>query len=350
MNSFVLLIMLLMTTWQLPLDMEKPDWEPLAALSPKGYVSYFTPEPPSIDGRLDDSAWQDSPWSDLFEDIEGDRKPKPRFDTRAAIRWDDDYLYVAARMEEPHVWGSLTEKNSVIFKDNDFEIFIDPDGDHHYYYEFEVNALNTIWELTLEKPYRDGGPAVSPTNIAGLISAVHVDGTLNAPHDVDRFWSVEVAIPWEGLAPYSRRAVPPAEGEQWRMNFSRVQWHHELDGNAYRKVPDKPENNWVWSPQGVVDMHRPEHWGYVQFSRGEPGTATFRPDPTVAGRDRLMAVYYDQKAFQKQHGRWATTQGEIAVPDGIHMIVENGAWKARTRTATDDVLEVNHESRLITLP
>lgn len=97
-------------------------------------------------------------------------------------------------------------------------------------------------------------------------------------------------------------------------------------------------------------MHRPERWGYVQFSRGEPGTATFRPDPTLAARDRLMAVYYDQKAFQKQHGRWATTPGEIVVPDSVRMIVENGVWTATTRAATDAVLEVNPESRLITLP
>ena len=25
------------------------------------------------------------------------------------------------------------------------------------------------------------------------------------------------------------------------------------------------EDNWVWSPQGLVDMHVPERWGVVQF-------------------------------------------------------------------------------------
>ena len=54
----------------------------------------------------------------------------------------------------------MTEKNGVIFHDNDFEVFIDPDGDNHQYYEFEMNALNTIWELTLPRPYRAGGEAV----------------------------------------------------------------------------------------------------------------------------------------------------------------------------------------------
>src|SRR5207302_4948895 len=76
--------------------------------------------------------------------------------------WSSDVCssdLVFAELEEPHVWGTITRKNKVIFYDNDFEVFIDPDGDNHNYYEFEINALNTIWELTLVKPYRNGGPA-----------------------------------------------------------------------------------------------------------------------------------------------------------------------------------------------
>ena len=55
--------------------------------------------------------------------------------------WDDEYFYVAAELEEPDIWATLTERDAVIFYDNDFEIFIDPDGDSHEYYEFEMNAL-----------------------------------------------------------------------------------------------------------------------------------------------------------------------------------------------------------------
>ena len=78
--------------------------------------------------------------------------------------WDEDYVYIGAQLEEPQLWATLTEKNSVIFHDDDFEIFIDPNGDNHNYYEFEVNTLNTIWELRLLRPYRDGGPAISGEN------------------------------------------------------------------------------------------------------------------------------------------------------------------------------------------
>ena len=113
--------------------------------------------------------------------------------------WDDDYFYIGAEMEEPDVWATLTERDSVIFRDNDFEVFIDPDGDTHAYYELEVNALNTLWDLMLIKPYRDGGPAINGWDIAGLQSAVDVRGTLNRPGDTDEGWSVEIAMPWKIL-------------------------------------------------------------------------------------------------------------------------------------------------------
>jgi len=47
-------------------------------------------------------------------------------------------------------------------------VFIDPDGDTHAYYELEVNAFGTPWDLLLIKPYRDGGPAVISWDISGL--------------------------------------------------------------------------------------------------------------------------------------------------------------------------------------
>ncbi|MEX0600671.1 MAG: sugar-binding protein [Rhodothermales bacterium] len=334
-------------TWGLPADVDSTDWERMASVTPRHYVCHFTPNPPIIDGRLDDPAWSDATWTEPFVDIEGERGPEPRFDTRVAMRWDDDFLYVAARMDDPHVWGTITEPNSVIYLDKDFEVFIDPDGDNHNYYELEINALNTIWELTLEKPYRDGGPVYSPTHLPGLRTAVHVEGTLNAPHDTDIGWSVELALPWDGLSRHGY--APPADGDRWRINFSRVHWEHEIVDNAYRKQSGVPEHNWVWSPQGVVDMHRPERWGYVQFSRSQPGEASFRTDPTLRARDTLMAVYYAQKAYKQHHGRWADDLSEldVRVPEQADLHVQLDGWTATLPVSGHGaLLQVDHESRL----
>ena len=274
---------------------------------PRGYVCCRASEPPAFDGRLADGAWRDALWTEDFLDIEGGLRPAPRFRTRAKMLWDDDFFYLAAEMEEPHVWATLTEHDSVIFQDPDFEVFLDPDGDNHNYYEIEINALGTVWDLRLVKPYRDGGPALNEWHVPGLQKAVHVGGTLNDPSDTDRGWTVELALPWTVLAEYAGRPTPPQGGDQWRVNFSRVEWDVTVEDGRYVKVPDTPEHNWVWSPQGVIDMHRPERWGYVQFSRDTPGTAPFRPDPSAPARDLLMDVYHAQHAHRQAHGQWAET-------------------------------------------
>ncbi len=297
-----------------PKPTEKPKDNSAAIGLPKGYVCYQTPAPIQIDGRLDDKAWEEAPWTDAFVDILGEAAATPRFQTRARMLWDDTYLYIGALLEEPHIWGTLTQHDSVIFHDNDFEVFIDPDGDNHEYYEIEINALNTEWDLFLKEPYRDGGSAVDEWEIPGLKTAVDVSGTLNDPTDSDKSWSVELAIPWKSLAEHAHRQAPPKDGDQWRINFSRVEWRHEIIGGKYRKVPGTHEDNWVWSPQGKVDMHRPERWGYVQFSTAKPGQTAYRIDPAGPIRDRLIQVYYAQKSFFDHNKKWATSLDELKLP------------------------------------
>ena len=135
------------------------DWKHMKGIRPKGYICLFSDSPIAVDGKLDDAAWQSASWTDEFVDIEGDAKPKPRQRTRAKMLWDSKNLYIAAELMENHLQGKLTEHDSVIFQDNDFEVFIDPDGDNHNYVEFEMNALNTTWDLLLNRPYKDGGKA-----------------------------------------------------------------------------------------------------------------------------------------------------------------------------------------------
>ena len=235
------------------------------AQAPKRYTCPRASTPPRIDGRIDDAAWTQAHWTDWFADIQGPALPKPRFHTRAKMLWDDDYFYVAAELEEPHAWATLTEHDAVIFRDNDFEVFLNPSGDGRNYFEFEINALNTGWDLFLPKPYREGGKADNTWEIPGLHTAVHINGTLNDPRDRDRGWTVEIAFPWAAFA--SRAPVTrPGPGDEWRVNFSRVEWRLTVENGKYVKPPGEKEDNWVWSPQGVVNMHVPDRWGFVRFS------------------------------------------------------------------------------------
>ena len=288
----------------------------MRAIHPREYLCHFTHDPIAIEARAAEPAWASAAWTEDFVDIQGDRRPRPRFRTRAKMLWDDNYFYVYAELEEPHVWATITRKNQVIFHDNDFEVFLSPTGENRNYHEFEMNALNTIWELTLDKPYRDGGKTKDPDNLAGLRTAVHVRGTINDPSDTDAGWSVEIAFPWKGLKRFAgKKGSPPKEGDTWRVGFSRVEWLIDIINGQYRKIPPetRPEDNWVWSPQGVINMHCPERWGFVQFTREPPGQGRFKPDPAWPAREALMEVYHRQHVFFGLHKRYAATLSELGV-------------------------------------
>ena len=68
------------------------------------------------------------------------------------------------------------------------------------------------------------------------------------------------------------------------------QWQPDVVDGHYVKRPKTKEDNWVWTPQHVVNMHAPERWGYVQFSTAEPGKATFKPDETGPARQLLHRI------------------------------------------------------------
>lgn len=175
------------------------------------YKAHRTTTPPPIDGTLTHPAWADVAWTSDFVDIRGDR-PAPPLRTRAKLLYDDEYLYLGAQLEEPHVWSTMAERNTLLFEENNFELFLDPDGDRQNYYEFEINPLGTIWELTLPKPYADGGVAVDPTNLPGLRTAVHVDGTLNDPADTDARLDGRGGVPVGGAGPVQPGCRPAAAG------------------------------------------------------------------------------------------------------------------------------------------
>jgi hypothetical protein len=298
--------------------------EPRVEFSPYGYVCRRAGGPIKVDGRLDEASWTNADWTEVFGDIEGPAKPAPRYRTRVQMLWDDKSFYIGAYLEEPHVWATLAERDSIIFQDNDFEVFIDPDGDTHDYYELEMNALNTVWDLLLVRPYRDGGPAVHSWDIQGLMTGVNVVGTLNDPSDRDKAWTVEIAMPFSVL----RECIPgkpvrPAAGDQWRVNFSRVEYRIDVDKGSYVKAKDAvtgqplPEDNWTWTPQGVINIHYPEMWGTVQFSEKTPGKGKekFERRPEEKVKWALRKLYYAEWALYDKGKAFGADIGALGLKD-----------------------------------
>lgn len=270
-----------------------------------------------LDGRLDKPFWQDVPFSTDFLDISGPDFPVPRFRTRMKMCWDDENLYIGGLLEGNEIWANITKRDSVMYYDNDFEVFLDPSSSGHNYMELEMNALNTQWDLMLTHPYRDGGRSITCWDIPGVETAVYIDGKVNDPSADNKFWSVEIKMPFKPLMEtYSKELNPedlercypcrtaPREGEFWRMNFSRVQWLVDVVDGKYQKRLDAkgkwlPEDNWVWADTGLIDIHCPEFWGFVFFTKD--GEKQEIPEDEQKKLD-LRVLYYAEYAYYEKNG------------------------------------------------
>lgn len=320
---------------------------------PNQYVSRKTSDTVVLDGKLTEASWNSVPFTEDFVDISTQTIPK--FQTKAKILWDDNYLYIAAILQENQVWANISstchcidpEEDQVIFHDNDFEVFVDPDGSNHYYKEFEMNAYNATWDLVLNKPYSDGGyenssrvygeegfdmqpPLACGVSIAG--------GAINDPStSPDTLsWTVEVAIPLASLAVNETVTLPPKDGTFWRINFSRVEWGVRVINNKYYKDPacqscpvpgSDAEDNWVWSPMGEVNMHAPDKWGLLQFSdltdvevdmwdlavdtNSTANTAAMLFYDEWPIRSVAMIIYYAEHNYFNEFGRFTSNVTEL---------------------------------------
>lgn len=268
------------------------DFPPVAEHEIRRIDATFVSTPITVDGQLDEMAWATSTASPPFVDLVSGQPT--RYETRVQVLWDERFLYVGYTIEEPNVQAQFTKRDSPIYQENDVELFI---AGEDAYYEFEINALGTIYEglFVWQDVYESSGisqlPGLDRNNpqtrsqefngvgfrghprgrrwafldwdFPDLRSATQVQGTLNDASDRDRGWTVEVAIPWQHMAVLNLsqpRNLPPQDGEIWRMDFSRF-------NQSKAPPPAKDSGGWALSYHGVWDSHIPECFPYVRFQR-----------------------------------------------------------------------------------
>lgn len=289
-------------------------------------------DPGPLDGDLSKPFWQRGEWLTDFHDIEGDSRPRPWKATRVKVLWNDEALYIGAELSDDTIWAYVTERDDVIFADNDFEIFLAPQDSSHRYYEIEMNARNTVWDLYMECPQRDNTRRIISWDVRGLESAVKIDGELNNPAADNRSWSLEIKLPW-----FSFRECPvgkckpdrlaPVPGEIWRMDFSRVEWETDIvDGRYVKRCgadgKPLPEHNWLWAPTGVIDAHMPEMWGYLVFT--EEGE-----DHPLPEEDRVKLAL--RRLYYREHAHACRTG---AFTDDAHLLLGEEADEYKIRAFT----------------
>ncbi len=280
---------------------------------PKHYTVFKTNEKIVIDGKDDEKAWAEAPWTDWFTDIVTGEKSPFMGKTRCKMLWDGHYLYVYAQMQETDIHATFKIHDKPVFTDNAFEMYLNPDGSTHHYFEFQINAYGTTCDLFLPKPYRNGGMPLYSWDYKGLKKAVYMDGTLNNPTDTDKYWSIELAVPFSSVV-MGDKPFPKA-GTIWRMNLSRVEWPVTIKDGHY-VLRTKGEIDWnaghytTWSPQGLVNLHYPERWGYIMFS-DKKDTTDFLSNKDEKIKLILWKYYYLQQIYNSQHSHYAASVDQL---------------------------------------
>jgi hypothetical protein len=216
------------------------------------YICRRTPEPIRIDGRLDEAVWsRAAPVGDfLFTDGKG----APQLPTEVKLCWDDRNLYLAFLAVDTDIWGTMKKRDDPIYEEEVVEAFLSSGGEVTKYYEFEWSPRNVVFDARVECPEwgdRSRMKLDTEWDCQGQQSAVQVVGTLDKRDDIDQQWTVEAALPFSQIG---RRGKAPAEGEEWRANFYRIDRAGKGEFSC-------------WSPTLKPDFHVPARFGKLVFSK-----------------------------------------------------------------------------------
>lgn len=219
------------------------------------YRCQWTSEPIVVDGITNDPVW--SKIRPVGKFILSDGSGPASRQTEAKLCWDSTMLYVAFACIDPDIWGTLFKRDDPIYDEEVVEIFIDPDGDMKNYYEFEVSPRNTLFDAIVCNPSGSQGKGDLQVNLEWdcprIKTAVKVEGTLDNRTDIDKGWTVEMAIPFTSLdAP----RIPPMDGDIWKVNLYRID------------LTPEPEFS-CWSPtmRTPPDFHIPKAFGKLIFAK-----------------------------------------------------------------------------------
>lgn len=218
---------------------------------PARYTVLRAASPVTIDGRLDESAWEGVPSVGDFTFPWWEEGKKEQ--TVAKMLWDDKYLYVSYRCQDAHIWAEHTERDSAVWLDDCVEVFTAPNPDQpDNYFNIEMNVRGFF--LDQHHPNGPGEELTEEWNASGVKIATSIDGTLNDDSDIDSSWILEAAIPFENFSNVAKN-TPPEPGDVWNLNLNR------LGGKTNAQF-----SQWCASSTKEPQFHAPRDFGRVVFS------------------------------------------------------------------------------------
>ena len=169
----------------------------------KSAVAARTGDPIEIDGLLDEEAWNDATVITDLHQILPVEFSEPSQQTEFLVLYDDDALYLAARMydaQPDQVVAKVLRQGGQSWLDDQFNIFLDPLNDKRSGYRFQVNP-NGVWEEGLSK----GGDQMQ-WEWSGIWQA--------AASRNEQGWIAETRIPFKTVSFHP-------DNDTWGINFNR---------------------------------------------------------------------------------------------------------------------------------
>ena len=240
----------------------------------------------TIDGALDDAAWQGAPSFTRLTQSNPFEGQAPSESTAVWLAYDDEALYVAARCWDSRpdsIVASLVRRDLWVPSDR-IVVYLDPFRDLRSGYFFSISAAGVLWDGTL---FNDMGSDDS------------WDGVWQGRSRLDRAaagagWTCELRVP------FSQLRFRPGKDQDWGFNFRRrIERRTELDELAW--TPKKGSGFVSRFPRliGIEDGHRsrsievlPYTTGkaeYLAHAAGDPFNDGSRSTPG-AGGDLRMSV------------------------------------------------------------
>ncbi len=193
----------------------------------------------AIDGRLDDSFWQNAPEFRLGNVVDGGPADVP---ATVRLAWlANDSLVIGIRCEEPDMAGlrdPATARNDMAIWNGDMvEIFLETPV--HSYYQIAVSPSGTL--LDLNRPGR-------------INTGWSAEATV-ATHRGKDYWSVEIVIPAAGA---SAEELYPDEGISGDRPTATSPWYFNI---GRQRVREGESTLTTLAPTGRKHFHEPFRFG-----------------------------------------------------------------------------------------
>jgi len=238
----------------------------------------------TIDGVLDEQAWQGKGYSDFIQSDPTDGA-LPTEKTEVWVAFDDKNLYVAARLydsEPDKIVRRLGRRDDLV--DSDWFIFaVDPYYDRRTGYQFGVNPAGSVVDWTL---FNDAWDDTTWDGVWETRTTID-----------DQGWSVEIRIP------YNQLRFPKKNEYVWGVNFRRlIRRNNEKMGFVWIPKEESVYVSRFAKLEGIQDVRPGRHIEFLPYSVGQ---AQFSPkvqgNPFAQGEEYKVNAGFDLKLGLKSN-------------------------------------------------